>query len=274
MKRLFLGLLIWSPFVLCRTQQRKPNKAQAQHPAIFLASIPKCGSHLIKKALGLMGCNSFRYPSCSFFNAKERDFSQQRSIFSHAPHNDDLAQFVLDNNYKGILMIRDPRDQAVSFVHFAQKSMKVWDIICSLPFNEALTRWITDASIMKGKGKFHDPLLDNLGTISDFYHQYLLWTDQPNFYVARFENLVGTQGGGSDELQRQELINIAHHLGIEATPEIFEKIKDNLFGRSRTFRKGQIGSWRKTFTDEHKKLFKEIAGDLLIDLGYEQDYSW
>ena len=46
------------------------------------------------------------------------------------------------------------------------------------------------------------------------------------------------------------------------------------FGDSVTFHKGQIGAWKTEFTENHKKLFKEIAGQLLIDLGYEKDYNW
>jgi len=45
-------------------------------------------------------------------------------------------------------------------------------------------------------------------------------------------------------------------------------------GRSPTFRSGKIGEWRKCFTEGHKKTFKDVAGDLLIKLGYEQDNDW
>ena len=31
---------------------------------------------------------------------------------------------------------------------------------------------------------------------------------------------------------------------------------------------------KKYFTDEHKRIFKEIAGDLLIKLRYETDHNW
>ena len=44
--------------------------------------------------------------------------------------------------------------------------------------------------------------------------------------------------------------------------------------KSHTFRSGKTGGWKQHFTDEHKKLFKEVAGDLLVKLGYEQDNSW
>jgi len=44
--------------------------------------------------------------------------------------------------------------------------------------------------------------------------------------------------------------------------------------RSPTFRTGKSGGWRKAFTEEHKRLFKEVAGDLLIRLGYETNLDW
>ena len=44
--------------------------------------------------------------------------------------------------------------------------------------------------------------------------------------------------------------------------------------KSPTFRSGKTGVWKKYFTDEHKKIFKDVAGDLLIKLGYEKDNDW
>jgi hypothetical protein len=40
------------------------------------------------------------------------------------------------------------------------------------------------------------------------------------------------------------------------------------------FRKGVAGDWRSVFTEEDKLVFKEAAGELLIELGYEKDYRW
>jgi hypothetical protein len=44
--------------------------------------------------------------------------------------------------------------------------------------------------------------------------------------------------------------------------------------RSPTFRSGKTGEWRKYFTEEQKKIFKDVAGDLLVRLGYEQSNEW
>ncbi len=53
------------------------------------------------------------------------------------------------------------------------------------------------------------------------------------------------------------------------------ELKKGFLGRlGSTARKGIIGDWKNYFNDNHKKKFKEIAGDLLIELGYEKDYNW
>lgn len=44
--------------------------------------------------------------------------------------------------------------------------------------------------------------------------------------------------------------------------------------KSRTFRSGKTGGWRDHFSKENKALFKEVAGDLLVRLGYEQNNDW
>jgi hypothetical protein len=86
--------------------------------------------------------------------------------------------------------------------------------------------------------------------------------------------LVGPRGGGTRDAQIEELENIARHVGIWHGPHEIEQLSERAFGGTRTFRKGTIGSWQNHFSAEHKRVFKELAGNLLIDLGYEQDHDW
>ncbi len=44
--------------------------------------------------------------------------------------------------------------------------------------------------------------------------------------------------------------------------------------RKRFYRKGIAGDWENHFSAEDKRIFKQIAGDLLIQLGYEKDLDW
>lgn len=38
--------------------------------------------------------------------------------------------------------------------------------------------------------------------------------------------------------------------------------------------KGQRGTWRELFTDHDRQVFKQAAGETLVDWGYEKDLSW
>jgi len=44
--------------------------------------------------------------------------------------------------------------------------------------------------------------------------------------------------------------------------------------KSHTFRSGKTGGWKQYFTDEHRQLFNDVAGDLLVRLGYERNNDW
>jgi len=54
-----------------------------------------------------------------------------------------------------------------------------------------------------------------------------------------------------------------------------ERITAAIQGRDESsFRKGKAGGWREHFMENHKRLFKQVAGKLLITLGYEGDHDW
>lgn len=40
------------------------------------------------------------------------------------------------------------------------------------------------------------------------------------------------------------------------------------------WRRGKIGSWHDEFDPLTKAIFKDVAGDLLIELGSESGYDW
>jgi hypothetical protein len=40
------------------------------------------------------------------------------------------------------------------------------------------------------------------------------------------------------------------------------------------YRKGIVGEWRSQFGPQDRSLFKELAGDLLVRLGYESTSDW
>ncbi len=79
---------------------------------------------------------------------------------------------------------------------------------------------------------------------------------------------------------------LVESLGHEPNTGRIERVVDkysmkNMTGRdpgqedSKSFiRKGIVGDWKNHFTPESAQVFHDLAGDVLIELGYERDASW
>ncbi|GAB4502650.1 MAG: hypothetical protein Fur0035_22050 [Anaerolineales bacterium] len=162
---------------------------------------------------------------------------------------------------------RDPRDMLVSHVFFATDMHEghgmheYYQTLSS--FDERLKVAISG---IERDGLF---MVD----VKKRYEGVFAWLEQPAVLCLRFEDLI----------ERRDAMLGAMLAQVEKTgykiPTPREKALEILAEavqpkKSKTFRAGRTGEWCKYFKPEHKALFKEIAGDLLIRLGYEQDNDW
>jgi hypothetical protein len=112
-----------------------------------------------------------------------------------------------------------------------------------------------------------------LPSIAEDYLRYLPWLDHPRTLAVRFEDLV-------NDRDRTLLRMLGHveetgyeiQMPHEQALDVLEAALDP--GLSPTFREGKSGGWRKHFSAENIALFKEVTGDLLQNLGYEDSYDW
>jgi hypothetical protein len=111
-------------------------------------------------------------------------------------------------------------------------------------------------------------------SLDERYRRFSGWGRDEGAVVVKFEDLVGPEGGGSADAQRRAVGRVAEHLGLEADERTMRLVEEGLFGEGRTFRKGQIGGWREEFSPEHARAAKEVAGPLLVELGYEAGPEW
>jgi hypothetical protein len=108
--------------------------------------------------------------------------------------------------------------------------------------------------------------------IAERFAPYLDWLDQPEVLTIHFEDLI------QDRVQA--LTRIMDHLlarvSLQSSRQlILDSLESSINPtKSPTFRSGKTGEWKKHFTGKHKKIFKDVAGDLLIRLGYEKDSTW
>ncbi len=254
----------------------------------FATGVPKSGTRLLNKALkliteyepwGIPEDNTLIYPELiSLDNVK----NQKQFLFAHIIYEEDNIAYFQKNNFKGIMIMRDPRDEIVSFAYYVDM-INFHPMITKLSMDKRISHLISDMSFLYSHvGRWKNPLIKNLQGIDTFYALFDGWLRCPFVYTTRFEDLVGSKGGGSDEKQIQEVINIGSFLNFQLTENQAILIAKKLFGNQQTlgtfplgtFRSGQIGSWKQHFNEDHKQMFKKVAGQLLIDLGYEKDFDW
>jgi hypothetical protein len=164
-------------------------------------------------------------------------------------------------------MYRDPRDMLVSQVFFAtdmHEEHGMHEYYNSLSdFGERLKVAIT--------GVDRDGLY--MVSVKQRYEGVFQWLDQKHVMCIRFEDLINNR-----DVTLNAMLDEVKKTGYKIpTPRekslsiLVDAIQPN---KSHTFRSGKTGGWREHFTEEHKKLFKDVAGDLLVQLGYEQNNEW
>ncbi len=270
-----------------------PFSAESKPPLpphnFYTVTIPKCGTHLLIKLLhGLTGKRVHYFQHDVNLPHKTRWFFHQHEIVSpvffenlmkkvytkpiyvnvHFNFSELMWDFSQKHpRYKKIILIRDLRDAAISMTYHTNREIKrvLGD---EASFDEKLS-WLLNGG--------HEFSVFNL---KEHATKALKWYQDPSVLVIRFEDLVGFKGGGSQERQYKTAMKLAKFLRQPISPQQLKVILTNLWGhpgresRIRTFRKGQMGSWREAFTAAHKEEFKKEYGDLLIQFGYEQDNSW
>ena len=227
---------------------------------VYINSVPKCGVHLAMKTISLI-LNNYKWVrgfDINFFKDHKNNKGFNTLYCSHGAGKDFIIfdEFFKHNPRKNFLVIRDPRDVVVSFAYFIKKYPFQWEGGDVKTINKLITE-ILESDILNS-------------WYNSFYFDWL--ANNPKSFEIRFEDLIGSQGGGSDQKQIETLISMMEYLEVEPTDKLLKHVKDNLFGSTGTFREGKIGAWKKEFSDEQKVLFLEKYSDLLDKLCYSIDY--
>jgi hypothetical protein len=275
------------------------NPASGQK--IMANGMAKSGTHLVKKALSLMGykMNVFclaanqAQRAAILWDEKNADvlgegillgaerptpihelllkqllrsLPSNQAINGHNLWSDGLERVLLAENVPVICILRDPRDVAVSLANYLDKHRH--------PEFAGKSR---DEQIMlaiEGVAPASEPLVTpaNILGINESCFEMHKWIGRPNVLAVRYEELIGPEGGGELDKQLQLLEDIARFVGREINN--IQSLRDNVFGQTRTFHSGQSGQWQESFQSEHKNRFKEVGGAGLVHLGYESDENW
>lgn len=252
-------------------------------PILLGISFPKSGTHLLDQILlGLSKVAPFSKRVHSFYAEYEGESGIKRApeqaiawldslrpcdvASAHLFARPDVLTRVTSPAFVPYFIFRDPRDVVVSHVFYVtdiEARHVHHDYYASLPDFDSRLK----TSIL-GRPDAGVDFPDILGRFAP----YLGWLDQPSVLAIHFEDLINDRAA--------TLARIMHHLLARAplqTPRelILSAMEQSINpSKSPTFRSGKTGEWKKHFTEEHKMIFKDVAGDLLIRLGYEKNNNW
>lgn len=261
-------------------------------PRILATTLPKSGTHLLDAILSRMPGLSRLQHACLNTNLRYHPFNlfpgercvvgigrpvmvnmmSVRSALSrirpgkyalgYIPYQPVLATEFFRRDLKVIALLRDPRDVCISAMyhslhkrnHFMHKAMN------ALPDEKSRLKLI-----LLGMGGTRREtgvsLRQQVAMIS-------AWLEDSWVLGVRFEDLIGPKGGGNQSCQIESIGRIGRYLGSNLSRTELEDIGQEMFGKGRTFRRGQIGGWQELFDDELAELFEEELGTIIKELGY------
>ena len=271
----------WLEKILGKTQ----NKS-----LILCNSYPKSGTHLLYQILySLPGLKKWDdivsvQALCGIMNTSDHirwkigSAPNNSIIRCHLMYCDEIHQLLQEFDCKTIFIYRDLRDVAVSHARWVTKEPRIFLHQYYLQLNDFEQQLM---SSIKGI-PVGTPFGSNLSQpdIGQDFSRWQGWINEPTILAIKFEDLVGSRGGGSEETRIKTIKRIVDYLNVNLS---LEQIRTNFNSEilnpqeSHTFRKGgkgKLGGWKTVFTPEHKKAFNQVAGNLLVELGYEQNLDW
>jgi len=252
-------------------------------PILLGISFPKSGTHLLDQILlGFNRVAPFSRRLHSFYAEYEGESGRKRSpeqalawldslrpgdvASAHLFARDEVVKCVCNSAFIPYFIFRDPRDVVVSHVFYVtdiEARHVHHDYYQSLPnFDSRLNVSIlgrSDAGV-----EFPD--------VTARFVPYLGWLDQSSVLQIHFEDVINDRAATLNHIIDHFLAQVP----LQAPRQlILESLESSINpSHSPTFRSGKTGEWKNYFTQEHKKIFKDVAGDLLVKLGYEKNNDW
>lgn len=252
-------------------------------PPIFANSKPKSGSHLLLQVMnGLTQIMPYKYVDADpvrtiIYEGRRKTKEEILADLKRTPKGvigwgyvdatEENASFLTESGRVNYFIYRDPRDMLVSQVFFATDmhgEHGMHDYYNSLPdFGARLNVAIT--------GIDRDGL--KMVSVKQRYEGVFAWLEQKNTMCIRFEDLINNRDATLLKML-DEVEKTGYKIPTPRKKALTVLVDAIQPKKSHTFRSGKTGGWTQHFTEDHKKLFKEVTGDLLVRLGYEKNNDW
>jgi hypothetical protein len=261
---------------------RFPSHAQ-DFPVLLGISFPKSGTHLLDQILlGFSNVAPYAKRLHSFYaeyegeSGKKHEPEQALAWLDSLNSNDvasahlfarpDAIQKVCSSKFVPFFIFRDPRDVVVSHVFYVTE-MEAKHV------HHAYYQSLPDFDSRLKVSILGRPDADvEFPNIAERFSPYLDWLNHQEVLSIHFEDLIHDRIAALTRIMDHFLERVPLHTNRQLILDSLEASINPT--KSPTFRSGKTGEWKKYFKEEHKKVFKEVAEDLLVKLGYEKYGNW
>jgi len=181
-----------------------------------------------------------------------------------------LARQFNESGIVSYLIYRDPRDVALSEARYLasmNRYHRMHRVYKDLSPDEALMLSIKGWPEATQRNIYYPD-------INARYRRFLGWLTHETTLAVRFEDLRGPESDIWTGRIVSHYVSSSGHNSSDADEMVLRATRSIDPRRSHTYRQGQVGGWRQAFSREHMQEFHAVAGELLIELGYESTDDW
>lgn len=247
---------------------RTPFTDESQNKLIVHCCYHKVGTAWFIRVLRSIA----RYYGLNFQRCIQSDLNRNTDIFMEYMSRIDTNKLP---DYVGSHMIRDPRDIVISAYFYHLWTKEEWAHIPRKSLNN-----LTYQEHLNSFNKEDGLIAEMQGTSQEVIQEMSDWNyNNPHFFEFKYEDLIQNEPAifrqifehyGFSEAAVQNCLQIAERFSFKNK----SKRSKGTINKKSHLRSGLTGEWREVFTDRQKDKFKELFGDVLIQLGYETNNDW
>ncbi len=255
------------------------NSVTLVNKSVLVVEYPKSGGTWLSQLLS--GCLELPFPR-----------NQYPILKTAVYHSHYQPKYLIDKNKHIVWLLRDGRDIMVSsyFHHLVWNEKNRKDPKLVNYYRDRL-KFEDYSEIKKNLAQYIEFLFTDKPSKFKFFNYPGNWKcynekwleaskSNSNIYSITYEDMLTNAYGEMVKFFDQQFSD------LDVSKDIIQKVVSKYSFENQTkrkpgeentnsfLRKGISGDWKNYFNEEAKDIFKHYAGDLLIKLGYEEDFYW
>jgi hypothetical protein len=249
--------------------RRSQETAQATgtgNKPLFVMSLHKSGTHLLKNVLNTLGYETYAIPGAPTLESAKHAPANSYLTTTHRLPCDDVRCACARGEAKIILNVRDPRDIFLSTIDYFDWTRKETAFEHVNFYRSAYKHAFKDRHELALAILNSRTLGDYPYTLQNQFESCLVLYFHPSVLTVKYEALLPKSG---DSTSVEETKRICDYLEIPY-PEKVESVATGAVARgSRTFNVAKVQRWKTELEPPLLEMFMDKYGHIVRSLGYE-----